>query len=107
MVVAYRVGHVTYALARPLFRLPYFTLVNLLLDRMAVPEFLQGRAQPAVLAREVEALLSEEAAARQVADLEEAARRLGKGGEAPSLRAARAILSFVRERRAGPRSAAA
>jgi len=99
MVVAYRVGSITYALARPLFRLPYFTLVNLLLDRMAVPEFLQGAARPDVLAREVGTLLADRtAAARQISDLEEATRRLGQSGEAPSLRAAKAILTFVRER---------
>lgn len=106
MVVAYRVGALTYALARPLFVLRYFTLVNLLLDRMAVPEFLQGRAQPHALAREVEALLlDDERAAQQVADLREATRRLGEGSEAPSLRAARAILAFVGERRRSRASA--
>jgi len=106
MVVAYRVGPITYALARPLFRLPFFTLVNLLLKREAVPEFLQGRAQPEVLAREVERLLTDQAAtAAQVADLETAARALGEGGEAPSLRAARAVIAFARERR-GLKSAA-
>ena len=100
MVVAYRVGPITYALARPLFRLPYFTLVNLLLNREAVPEFLQGRAKPEVLACELERLLTDNAAAAsQVADLEIAARALGQGGEAPSLRAARAVIQFARERR--------
>jgi lipid-A-disaccharide synthase len=100
MVVAYRVGPLTYALARPLFRLPYFTLVNLLLNRKAVPEFLQGRAKPETLAREVERLLTDKAAAaRQVVELEAAARALGEGAEAPSLRAARAVIEFARARR--------
>ena len=100
MVVAYRVGRITYALARPLFRLPYFTLVNLLLNRQAVPEFLQGRAKPEVLAREVQGLLTDAAAAAgQAADLDAAARALGEGGEAPSVRAARAVIAFARKRR--------
>src|SRR5262249_41211071 len=74
MVVAYRVGPVTYSLARPLFRLPYFTLVNLLLNRTAVPEFLQGRAKPDALAAElVRILTDDQAAARQVRDLDAAA----------------------------------
>jgi hypothetical protein len=42
-----------------------------------------------------------EAAARQRNDLDEAMRLLGRGGEPPSLRAAQAILDFVRSRRAG------
>lgn len=101
-VSAYRVGWLTYALARPLFKLPHFTLVNLLLKRGAVPEFLQGAASPRSLADAVTPLLTvPEAAARQRNDLDEAMRLLGRGGEPPSLRAAQAILDFVRSRRAG------
>ena len=69
MVVAYRVGGLTYALARPLFVLPWFTLVNLLLERGAVPEFLQGEASPQALAdAEVELLTDKTAADAQRAD---------------------------------------
>ncbi len=100
MVVAYRAGALTFVLARPLFRLRYFTLVNLLLDRRAVPEFLQGQARPDVLASELAKLLTDKrAAARQVADLERAASSLGEGAERASIRAARAIIAFVRENR--------
>ena len=99
-VAAYRVGAVTYALGRWLFKLPYFTLVNLLLEHRAVPEFLQADASPENLAAALVPLLTDaNAAKRQVADLEEAAQKLGQGGEAPSLRAARAILDFVAARR--------
>jgi len=99
-VAAYRVGAVTYALGRWLFKLPYFTLVNLLLEHRAVPEFLQADASPENLAAALVPLLTDaNAAKRQVADLEEAAQKLGQGGEAPSLRAARAILDFVAAKR--------
>jgi lipid-A-disaccharide synthase len=99
MVVAYRVGGLTYLLGRPFFRLPYFTLVNLLLDKAAVPEFLQHAATPNALADAVEPLLmNKQAAARQIADLDEAARKLGEGVEAPSLRAARALIDFARSK---------
>lgn len=99
-VSAYRVGAVTYALGRWLFRLPYFTLVNLLLEREAVPEFLQSSASPKNLANAVMPLLTNpDAAKKQVADLDQAAHRLGEGGEPPSLRAARAILDFVETQR--------
>ncbi|HTO39693.1 MAG TPA: lipid-A-disaccharide synthase, partial [Rhizomicrobium sp.] len=95
-VAAYRMGAVTYALGRWLFKLPYFTLVNLLLERGAVPEFLQSQATAENLAQAVTVLFKDlNLAARQVADLEEAAHRLGQGDEAPSIRAARAILDFV------------
>ncbi|HVZ68582.1 MAG TPA: lipid-A-disaccharide synthase [Rhizomicrobium sp.] len=99
-VSAYRVGAVTYALGRWLFKLPYFTLVNLLLERKAVPEFLQAAASPENLANAVITLFQDDGAAgRQIVDLEEATRRLGQGGERPSLRAARAIVDFVRSSR--------
>jgi lipid-A-disaccharide synthase len=97
MVVAYKMGWLTFTLAHPLFKLKYFTLVNLLLDRGAVPELLQNDATGETLAVAVLPLLTQkEKAARQVRDLDEAARLLGEGSEAPSLRAARAILDFVR-----------
>jgi lipid-A-disaccharide synthase len=100
MVVAYRVGWLTYLLARPLFVSPWFTLVNLLLQRRAVPEFLQGAATARVLADEVVGLLTNKAVADgQRLDLGRAAKLLGEGEEAPSLRTARAILDFVEERR--------
>ena len=75
----------------------YVTVVNLILDREAVPEFLQLRCTPKALADAVFPLLTDNAAAaRQVTDLEEATRLLGQDAEQPSLRAARAILDFVR-----------
>ena len=57
-VAAYRVGGVTYVLGRWLFKLPYFTLVNLLLERKAVPEFLQTDASAENLANAVVPLLT-------------------------------------------------
>jgi len=99
MAVAYRVGALTYTLAQVLFRFKYFALVNLLLDRMAVPELLQGKATPQALAEEIVPLLTDKAAAaRQIADLDAVARALGEGSEPPSLRAARAIAEFVHSR---------
>ena len=74
----------------------YITLVNVLLEREAVPEFLQDRLQPALLADAVEALLKEPAArAEQVTALTTFDRMLGEGTEAPSLRAAKALLDFL------------
>jgi lipid-A-disaccharide synthase len=100
MVVAYRVGGLTYALAQVLFRFKYFALVNLLLDREAVPELLQGKAMPQALADQVIPLLTDKSvAARQIADLDAVAKALGEGSEAPSLRAAHAIVDFVRSAR--------
>ncbi len=93
MVVGYKVGWLTYSLASLIMNVRYITLVNVLLDREAVPEFLQERCRPDLLADAVVQLFTDKDSER--ADLDEAARLLGRGGERPSLRAARAILDFV------------
>ena len=96
MVVAYKAGWLTCALLKPIVHIKFATIANLILDREAVPEFLQARFTPQALADAVAPLLTDKnAAARQVADLDEAMRQLGQGAEQPSLRAARAILDFV------------
>lgn len=98
MVVAYRLGALTYALVRPFVRVDYITLANILLDRPAIPELIQRRCTGEALARATLPLLRDETArARQKRDLAEAMTKLGLGGEPPSLRAARALLEFVRE----------
>jgi lipid-A-disaccharide synthase len=101
MVVAYRVGWVTAMLVRPFIHVRYVTLINLLLERQAVPEFIQSRCRARLLAPSLLRLLQDkEARELQEQDLAEAVHLLGRDEEAPSLRAARALLEFVRERRA-------
>ncbi len=96
MVVAYRVGGLTYALANRLMTVPYMTLVNILLERRAIPEFKQYDAKPEILAAEVERLFRDEAArSAQMDAMNEFGRRLGEGEEAPSQRAARVLLEFI------------
>jgi lipid-A-disaccharide synthase len=95
-VVFYQVGGLTYALANWLYNSRFFALPNILLDRMAVPEFKQAQAKPDVLAAEVDRLFKDqEAYGHQVDAMNEFGRRLGEGDEAPSLRAARVLLDFV------------
>lgn len=96
MVVGYKVGWLTYLLALPLMNVRYITLINVLLDREAVPEFLQTRCTPELLSDAVTKLLMDKGAASHERDaLDDATALLGRGGEAPSLRAARAIVSFL------------
>jgi lipid-A-disaccharide synthase len=100
MVVAYRLGWLTYALARPFISVRFITLANIILDRAAVPEFVQANCTGEALAAAILALLHDpEKRTRQRSDLADAMTSLGVGGEPPSRRAARAILEFVRTRR--------
>ena len=86
MVVAYRLGWLTHALAKPFIHARYATLVNLVLGREAVPEFLQRACRPRALADALKLLFTDEGVRqRQVRDLEDAVRAFGLGQEAPSL----------------------
>ena len=59
MVVVYRVSRMTYLLVRPIFRLPYVCIVNILARRRLVPELLQGRVQAQAIARAALPLLED------------------------------------------------
>jgi lipid-A-disaccharide synthase len=96
MVVAYKVGGLTYFLSKFLMTVQYMTLINILLEREAVPEYLQSRATPQALADAVAHLFADtDARAIQALAMNEFGRRLGEGDEAPSQRAARVLLDFI------------
>ncbi len=96
IVVFYILGGLTYALGIWFFNSRFFTLLNVLLDREAVPEFLQGRAKPDLMAAALEKLFSDPGArAMQIDAMNEFGRRLGEGDEPPSRRAARVLLDFI------------
>jgi lipid-A-disaccharide synthase len=96
MVVGYRLGWLTYVLARPFITARFATLGNIILDREAIPEFLQSKCTGEHLADALLPLLRDTPVrAKQIADLASIVENLGVGGEEPSLRAARALLAFV------------
>ncbi|MCU1386563.1 MAG: Lipid-A-disaccharide synthase [Acidobacteria bacterium] len=96
MIVAYKVGGLTYFLSRHLMTVNHITLINIILGREAVPEYLQGAATPQALADAVARLFADPSArAAQAAAMTEFAHALGADDEPPSLRAARVLLDFV------------
>ncbi len=100
MVIAYRVGKLTAFIARRYIRVKYITLVNLILDREAIPEFVQDDCTPERLSAELVRLITNPPArVAQVAASAEAVKALGLGDERPSLRAARAILAILAEQK--------
>jgi len=84
LVVAYRTGRVTYALARRLVTIPHIGLVNVVAGRMVAPEFVQAAVQPAALAAGVLPLLDHRSPerARQLEGLAEVRSQLGQPGAA-------------------------
>ena len=96
MVVAYRVGVATAAIARRLVRVPYVALPNILLARALVPEKLQADCTASELSEALDALLS--AAGSRAAQREGFAEIRGlisPAGAPPSERAAAAVLEVI------------
>jgi len=97
MVVAYRVSAPSAALVRRLLQVREVALVNILLERALVPEFLQEACRPERLAQALEELLSNPAAiGEQRKGFEKLRRRLAPEGARPSVRAADALLALLR-----------
>jgi len=69
MVGAYRLGPLTYAIAKVfgLVKVPYFTLPNLLTETPLVPEFLQDAANASELANAIAGLLDDPARCQHIA----------------------------------------
>lgn len=92
-VAAYRVAPFSAWLLRRLIKLPSVLLVNILIKRIVVPEYLQEDCTGENLASAVERLLADsEARSRQRAAFDEALAMIGRGGPPPSDRAAEIVL---------------
>ncbi len=72
------------------------TLVNLVSDTRVVPEFLGSACQPGPMAEALLTTLEDMPARKAQFDaMDLTMDRLGKGGEAPGLRAARSVLNAI------------
>ncbi|NBX73777.1 MAG: lipid-A-disaccharide synthase [Alphaproteobacteria bacterium] len=97
-VIAYKVHPVTALMVKRAIKVPYANLVNLMLDRMAVPELLQQFCTPQNLENALLPLLENQAARQaQQHDLAQVAAWLGAGGVRPSHRAAQVVLDVIGE----------
>ncbi|MDR3498428.1 MAG: lipid-A-disaccharide synthase [Parvibaculum sp.] len=96
MVIAYKIDPIAAWVVSGLLKVPSVVVVNLILDRPSVREFLQFACKPAALASALRPLLhATPERARAVADLDDLRRIMGVGGERPSLRAAHAVLEML------------
>lgn len=96
-VVAYRVNAASAWLARRMIRVPYVSLVNLILDRPVMPELLQEDCRGDKLYEALSRLIEDEPArAAQIEAEGEVARLLaGEGKGTPSERAATMVLAIA------------
>ncbi|MFW5641360.1 MAG: lipid-A-disaccharide synthase [Roseicyclus sp.] len=96
MVVAYDMSWFSGKIIGALLRIDTVTLVNLVSDTRAVPEFLGPACRPGPIAEALTRLLSDEAARRAQLDaMETTMEKLGRGAEPPGRRAARAVLKAL------------
>lgn len=104
MLVGYRLGWVTWAVARAfLMRSRYITLLNVAAGREIAPEFIQTRFTASRLVKTAERLLSDEAARRAQTEGQSAALALLRpSAEAPSHIVARALLTTIPVRDRAP-----
>ena len=94
MVIAYDMAPLSRALIGWMLKVDTVTLVNLVSETRAIPEFLGRNCRPGPIAAELLRMLEDPLrAAAQLQAMELTMQRLGEGGEAPGLRAARAVLA--------------
>lgn len=93
MVIAYRLGGLSFALTRRLMTARHITLFNIAADARIAPEFLQDEATPAALAGAVAERLDDPALrADQIARQTAALDLMGRGQPDPSAAAADVVL---------------
>lgn len=81
MVIIYRGAALTYLLAKMLVHIPHVGLPNIVLGRLAMPEYLQNEVKPEAIAPDIIRMLTNsEYAASLRADLAEVVKRLGNPG---------------------------
>ncbi|KFE35325.1 lipid-A-disaccharide synthase [Thioclava atlantica] len=96
MVIAYDASFLTWHLIWRMLRIDTVTLVNLVSETRAVPEFLGPDCKPREISgKMLEILETPSVRAEQIAAMEETMRRLGEGGASPGERAARSVLGFL------------
>ncbi|MGF1624101.1 MAG: lipid-A-disaccharide synthase [Alphaproteobacteria bacterium] len=95
-VIVYRVSAMTGAIVRRMIKVRYVSLVNIIQDRMVVPELLQERCMPQAVADTAIGLLTDPLkSAEVIAGQRAGIAALASGDEPPSRQAARAVLALV------------
>lgn len=90
MVIGYDVAWASWQIIKRMLKTDTVTLVNLVSETRAVPEFIGDKCQPGPMGEALLEVIANPEAQR--AAMAVTMQRLGQGGEAPGLRAARAVL---------------
>lgn len=100
MVIGYDMAPLSRLIVGALLRTDTVTLVNLVSETRTVPEFLGRNCQPGPIALALQDALEDGTTRMSQMDaMDLTMDRLGKGGEAPGLRAARSVIQAITEPR--------
>lgn len=96
-VMVYRLSPVTFALGKWLVKVPFYGMVNLIAERLVVPELIQGGFTPERVANELRPLLEEgPRRCQMISDLAKVQEHLRTGFEGrPADNAAQAVLKLA------------
>lgn len=102
MVVAYDMNWLSRQIIGSMLQVDTVTLVNLVSDTRAVPEYLGESCRPDMIAAALTEILSSETVRlEQLNAAEVTMQRLGLGGPAPGLRAAQSVLAAIQAKKDG------
>jgi lipid-A-disaccharide synthase len=97
MVIAYKISAISYWMIKFMVKIKYANLINLILNKELIPEFLQNNCTPFLLAQSVDGLLNNENLRQQ--QIHESKAVLGQLGQGqaitPSDKAAKAVLALI------------
>ncbi|MBC9246005.1 lipid-A-disaccharide synthase [Paracoccus sp. 11-3] len=100
MVISYDMAPLSRWIIGMMIRTDTVTLVNLVSETRTIPEYLGRDCQPTPLAEALQNVLEDDSVRdAQYAAMDLTMERLGRGGEAPGLRAARSVLEAIKEPR--------
>lgn len=94
MVIAYKMSWLTFAIMSRMVKTPHVSLVNILTGQGIVPELLQDACTAERIADALGPVLAGQS--DQAAACDDVMQMLGRGGEAPGLRAARSVLAVLK-----------
>ena len=98
-VVCYKVAALTYAIGKRVIKVPYISLVNLILNKPTVPELIQSDFNAAKIAAHLESLLEGPQREQQLQDYSLLETMLGEAGA--SERVAEKVVRSVRDGKVG------
>ncbi len=102
LVIAYKINVISYWIVKSFIKVKYANLLNLVMNKEIIPEFIQKKCKAKLIAKSTLKLLQGGDDAKiQVKEAQEALGKLGLSSEmTPSIRAANVVLDIVKQVRA-------